>query len=557
MLSTAGCQLYEDGLLQVADKRSGQQTTPLDASQPDEPEACEPNPDGGSECRERCPEQCNGRDDDCDGRVDEGSAHATCAASSADSVCYAGHCEIVRCLGQARDCDGIAANGCEVAADGPDHCGSCERRCEYPHASGVCEQAECKLDSCAAGFADCDAESSNGCETSLHTDKNCGGCGMRCEADTRCVGGTCVSPHSPAPTDCTQSPYAADSCAADLCPDDPDKREPGSCGCGVPDKDTDEDGTLDCKDVCPNGAWTSTEPCLPFTPANVDPKALDFANTQPAVFNCGVTTLDSSPATPALSNGCGVSARISLQTQADGSSVAVLTMRDLTIAKGSSLRLIGSRPVVLAVLGDALIEGSIDASADDDKPGAGGDNACGSSTGGRGSGNIFFGAGGGGGGGFGTPGGSGGTGDDARAGTAGAVRGNENLIPLQGGCGGGRGGGCDGYAAGGGAVQLSASGRVSVRGVIRASGAEGTIGCGFEGGGSGGGSGGGILIEARAIEAAPLALEANGGTGGDADGAGGDGSTAPTLAGAAGENDSSNGGAGGGGGYGRIRTVLR
>jgi hypothetical protein len=35
----------------------------------------------------------------------------------------------------------------------------------------------------------------------------------------------------------------------DLCPDDPGKVEPGICGCGVPDIDSDHDGTLDCIDT--------------------------------------------------------------------------------------------------------------------------------------------------------------------------------------------------------------------------------------------------------------------------------------------------------------------
>ncbi len=39
---------------------------------------------------------------------------------------------------------------------------------------------------------------------------------------------------------------------ADECPDDPDKIEPGVCGCGVPDTDSDDDGTLDCEDECPD-----------------------------------------------------------------------------------------------------------------------------------------------------------------------------------------------------------------------------------------------------------------------------------------------------------------
>lgn len=39
---------------------------------------------------------------------------------------------------------------------------------------------------------------------------------------------------------------------ADNCPNDPNKTEPGICGCGVPDTDTDNDGTPDCNDLCPN-----------------------------------------------------------------------------------------------------------------------------------------------------------------------------------------------------------------------------------------------------------------------------------------------------------------
>jgi hypothetical protein len=37
----------------------------------------------------------------------------------------------------------------------------------------------------------------------------------------------------------------------DQCPDDPNKTEPGICGCGVADTDTDGDGTPDCNDQCP------------------------------------------------------------------------------------------------------------------------------------------------------------------------------------------------------------------------------------------------------------------------------------------------------------------
>jgi hypothetical protein len=37
----------------------------------------------------------------------------------------------------------------------------------------------------------------------------------------------------------------------DNCPDDPNKTEPGICGCGVADTDSDRDGVADCNDNCP------------------------------------------------------------------------------------------------------------------------------------------------------------------------------------------------------------------------------------------------------------------------------------------------------------------
>ncbi len=40
-------------------------------------------------------------------------------------------------------------------------------------------------------------------------------------------------------------------CASDGCPTDPNKTDPGFCGCGIPDTDTDGDGVRDCNDECP------------------------------------------------------------------------------------------------------------------------------------------------------------------------------------------------------------------------------------------------------------------------------------------------------------------
>jgi hypothetical protein len=39
----------------------------------------------------------------------------------------------------------------------------------------------------------------------------------------------------------------------DGCADDPDKTAPGTCGCGQPDVDADDDGIMDCEDQCVDG----------------------------------------------------------------------------------------------------------------------------------------------------------------------------------------------------------------------------------------------------------------------------------------------------------------
>ena len=45
----------------------------------------------------------------------------------------------------------------------------------------------------------------------------------------------------------------------DGCENDPDKTEPGDCGCGVPDTDTDGDGIADCNDPCPNWPYDCSD----------------------------------------------------------------------------------------------------------------------------------------------------------------------------------------------------------------------------------------------------------------------------------------------------------
>ncbi|MGA1223883.1 MAG: MopE-related protein, partial [Phycisphaerales bacterium] len=89
----------------------------------------------------------------------------------------------------------------------------------------------------------------------------------------------------------------------DGCPTDPNKDEPGACGCGVVDTDTDGDGTADCNDLCPNDPFkvdpgqcgcgeleTDTDSdgvadCVDLCPTDPD-------KTEPGQCGCGVPDTD-------------------------------------------------------------------------------------------------------------------------------------------------------------------------------------------------------------------------------------------------------------------------
>ena len=510
-------------------------------------------------------------------------------------TCATGQCAIASCEAGYADCDQQPGNGCETSLGTLSDCGACDAVCSKASCSG----GICTAVSCASGFGDCDGDQVS-CEANLASDANhCGNCGAKCQfnagvtphatiscTDAHC-GIQCASGYIDCNADyrdgCEQAYVDTDSDGVadcmETCDSDPLKRDPGICGCGTPDTDTDRDGTVDCKDGCPLDA-TAAGNCLGYAPTNFDPKGVNWNNQPAGNLSCGTTTIDtndpdgSGPLVATLSNWCGTAPAPFAQNQSGGSQAVVIPLKGFTLASGNAIKVIGPRPVILAVRGDATIAGTIDASASGTTPGAGGNYACGSAQGGNGSGETkrFGGASGGGGGGFGSAGGRAGTADtdgsSSNGGVAGVARGNTNLVPLLGGCAGGQAGDCStAGAAGGGAVQITASGALSISGVIRANGGSGATPCGSsdEGGGTGGGSGGAILLEGKTVAASGATLQANGGSGGRngqyagvyscGNSSGGSGSTDASTSG--GNGTSCQGGSsGGGGGFGRIRTLT-
>lgn len=310
---------------------------------------------------------------------------------------------------------------------------------------------------------------------------------------------------------------------------------------------------------------------FPYVPSNFVPGSV-MRISPSLTLGCGVTIFNSTSGT--FLNDCGMmTPTMVVLPQLGGGPAALLAIAGLVISPGSSLQIIGDKPVMLAVFGDATIAGRIDARGVADASGAGGGTDCLNGAGAP----PIAGIGGGGGGGFATAGTTGGSAMGA-GGVVGTPNGVPSLIPLRGGCPGASGGGAmRGLGGGsGGGIQLSAAGTLSIPGEVQAGGGGGRGG-GVAAGGGAGGSGGGILLEGASVSVIGTVV-ANGGGGGAGGGAmagpdgangniaaarggvgaggagnGGTGQTRMTAASAGQTGASGAGGGGGAGGLGRVR----
>jgi hypothetical protein len=321
-----------------------------------------------------------------------------------------------------------------------------------------------------------------------------------------------------------------------------------------------------------------------YTISNVAPCDIPAAVAPPVVLN---STIDTTAGTVTVGTSVQPLPASQLVAQLGGGpQVRVVSVTGFRVPPGITVNVVGQYGLVVVVRGDVVIDGAVTASADHTTPAAGSRNAaaCGASAGATGAidgGGGRGGSSGGGGGGYGGSGAAGGNatgilGTTIPGGTGGIADTTPPLRPLRGGCPGGVStGGVP--AAGGGAVQISASGRIDISGTI-AAGGGGAVALDTAVPAPAGGSGGGILLEAGAIAmTANAAVTANGGAGADGGGtaatcsgenghprnaipaAGGSCSAADITGGAGGTGttpahggDSGTRGTAGGGGVGRI-----
>lgn len=555
----------------------------------------------------------NGLDDDGDGKKDCADPDCFDVSCAAANLCMVG----ARCLLDG-GCGSATFKSCDTPPGfcfgTPGACSPSSGACAYaPDASigcddtNLCTQPDhCLLDggcggapvvcntppgACYGTNGSCDP--STGCGYPVRVDGGCDDGNLctfqdRCDVDAGCAG----TPYTCPGTECG----TAGNCLGD-----------GGCTPLVAKTGQLCDGGT--------GVCSASALCLgfPYVPSNFDPGQIaptlvlaDGGLPGSVTLNCAAWF----NSTDAGINWCSGQPLPSVTaiTQTDGTTPAVvLGMTGLTVNNGS-LQVFGSRPVILAVWGDVNVtnNGTISArsvSGADAGAGAMAAGSCGAQDGNVASGTVGAGAGGGS---YGTAGGNGGDltgGGGAQGGNGGGSNGNASITPLRGGCAGGVGGTANGTNAGGaaglggGAVQISVAGLLTVDGTVTASGAGAKGGLrdqsgGTEGGngGGGGGSGGAVLLEANhTLISSTAKLSANGGgggQGGDSSNAGpngGNGSDGPTNAntgglggsgtscGSSGTNGGSAAGAplaagnigyttsgcatgGGGGGSGRIRV---
>jgi hypothetical protein len=159
-----------------------------------------------------CTLRCDPNFEDCDGNAANGceinllTSTSNCGncgrACPVGQFCATGTC-IANCLTGQTACGG----GCVTLTTDTQNCGTCGNICPTP-ANGIstCAMGMCGI-RCNPGFADCNHMAADGCETNILTSVgNCGSCGTVCtgggSSTPMCVAGSCGIACAPGRADC-------------------------------------------------------------------------------------------------------------------------------------------------------------------------------------------------------------------------------------------------------------------------------------------------------------------------------------------------------------------
>lgn len=124
---------------------------------------------------------------DCTQTSDGGGALACCGNKCVDTTSNAQSCGT---CGHSCSTDGGGTGSCcsSVCVDtssNANNCSACGKKCTASHAvNATCAMATCGFDTCYPGYGDCDSDKTNGCETPTSADpQRCGGCTSVCSSN--------------------------------------------------------------------------------------------------------------------------------------------------------------------------------------------------------------------------------------------------------------------------------------------------------------------------------------------------------------------------------------
>jgi len=148
--------------------------------------------------------------------------------------CQDGQCGELKCGGGFANCDGNIENGCETSTTTDDNCGACDNKCLGGQSCAMLAPTNAILCVCDPGLTFCQTGRVNGvpqgsCEDLSSSRTNCGACGVSCigyGTNQVCDFGKCVRDCIDGFADCNGA--ESDGCEIDT------KSDPRNCGgCGI------------------------------------------------------------------------------------------------------------------------------------------------------------------------------------------------------------------------------------------------------------------------------------------------------------------------------------